>query len=675
MKRVLVVDDSEDGAYYLQALFRAQGWEVEVARNGADALERARRAPPDLVVSDLLMPVMDGYTLLKQWKLDATLQAAPFVVYTATYTDPEDEQLARRLGADEYIVKPVEPTELLARVASVKPAAAPTTASAQSSDLELDHTGVVVKKLEKKMAELNETTQMLKREEAALRMLDRAIRAVAEGIVVGDAREPGRPIVYVSPGFSTLTGYSQAEIVGKGLAVLAGPGTDMEARRELERGVEAGESCAVELVHYRKDGTQYWCHVTVSPILDGDGVRTHYVCVLSDVSERRLLEAQLRQAQKMEAVGRLSAGIAHDFNNLLSVILGYSSMLLGELAPGGRAHDDVQEIHNAGERAKELTRQLLAFSRQQVLELRPIDLNQLVLDMKKLLERLLGAGVELSLEVHERVGKISADYGQIQQIVMNLAVNAHDAMPAGGVLTIQTRAVERTAHEGGGPAGLPTGRYVMLRIADTGVGMDAATRERIFEPFFTTKAPGKGTGLGLSTVFGIVKQCAGYVFVESDVGRGTVFELFFPELEPTTAPGPRTREAPSATLRGGETILLVEDQAPVRDVTRVILERHGYRVLAAESGEEALAIGPEVELDLVITDVVMPRMNGRELAERLAVLRPKTPVVFTSGNIEDAFSKWKRSDLFRHYLQKPITPEVLLKKVRQVLDEQGTSTA
>jgi two-component system cell cycle sensor histidine kinase/response regulator CckA len=423
----------------------------------------------------------------------------------------------------------------------------------------------------------------------------------------------------------------------------------------------------VEITGLRRDGREIPVELAITPMrLEGAWLFSAFV---RDISERHLLESQLRQAQKMEAVGRLAGGIAHDFNNLLTAVLGSVDLVLDELGPEAPARGDVEEIRKAALRAGELTRQLLAFSRQQVLAPRVLDLNALVANMGKLLRRLIGEDVELRTALAPDLGAVKADPGQLEQVIANLVVNARDAMPEGGRLTVETANAELDKDYADQHFPVPPGSYVLLAVSDTGTGMDPETKSRIFEPFFTTKEQGKGTGLGLATVYGVVKQSGGYIWVYSEPGQGTAFKIYLPRVREAPEPA-RPSPAPAAPLRGSETLLLVEDDEMVRHLVSRMLKSRGYTVLTAADGTDTLRQleshrGP---IDLLITDVVMPGMSGREVALRVATLQPQVKVLYLSGYTDDAIVRHGVLEPGISFLQKPFSADALARKVREVLD-------
>ena len=422
-----------------------------------------------------------------------------------------------------------------------------------------------------------------------------------------------------------------------------------------------------------------WISTSARPLLDEDGNVRLAIAVFRDITERkktesqlRTSESQLRQAQKMEAIGRLAGGVAHDFNNLLTVIYGNTQFVLDQLPQGNPLRPDVEAVEEAAERAAALTRQLLAFSRKQALEAQPLDLNVVVGTLQKMLVRVIGENIELVSTGPKDLGVVRADLGQIEQVIMNLVVNAHDAMPRGGRLIISTANVDLDENEAKAHSA-PPGPYVMLSVADTGVGMSPETLSHIFEPFFTTKEQGKGTGLGLSTVFGITQQSGGHITVYSEAGHGSTFKIYFPRIVEAAGAG-SGRSLAGPAPGGTETILLAEDEAPLRALMGRRLRELGYQVLLASDGLEALTQQQQHQgpIHLIISDVVMPRMGGPEMVHRLLPLLPGVKVLFVSGYAAEALSPGEFEEAQPGYLQKPFTPETLARKVREVLDRVRT---
>jgi PAS domain S-box-containing protein len=510
-----------------------------------------------------------------------------------------------------------------------------------------------------------EQRQLIRERNEALRRSEARFARLAESGIVGIlfAGFDGH-IQDANDAFLKMVGYSRGELESGRLSWETL--TPSEYRPQSERiGKELHESgvaMPVEKEYLRKDGTRVSVIVGVA-VLEG----SECIGFVLDITERRRLEHRLQHAQKMEAIGSLAGGVAHDFNNLLSAILGYSSLLLQGLPPGSALHDDATEIHRAGERAAGLTRQLLALSRKQRLNPEVINLGTVVSEMQKLFRRLIGENIDLVTALAPHLRNVKADPSQIEQVIMNLVVNARDAMPGGGTLTIETSNVDVNGASAPHRAAVSAGSYVRLTVSDTGTGMDAATQERIFEPFFTTKKE-HGTGLGLSTALGIVQQSGGSIVVQSEVGRGSRFDVYLPETqEPARIALPAAEALPF--LRGNETILLVEDEAQVRKLARECLERHGCRVIEAAGPGEALRRSEQHEglIHLMVTDMIMPQMTGRELAERLRSSRPEMRVLYMSGYVEGSLLPPAVSGEQVAFLPKPFTPDSLLRKVRSTL--------
>ena len=527
-----------------------------------------------------------------------------------------------------------------------------------------------------KLVIVNRDTTERKRAEEALRRSEADFRSVVEDAPYGIYRASvtGR-LMQVNPALRKMLGYAQElDLLGKDLA------TDVfrhnaEYQRLAELLTHAEEVKDIEMEWKKQDDTPITVRCSGRRINDEQGIPAYFEVFAEDVTEKRVLEKQLRMAQKMEAIGRLSGGIAHDFNNLLGVIIGYSRVLRKSLGTENEHCEHAAEIEKAGQRAAAMTKQLLAFSRQQVLTPAILNLNTLVTDMEKMLPRLLGEDIEVSLEMDPELGSVKADQSQVEQVIMNLAVNARDAMPAGGKLKIKTANAQLDQSYTRTHPGSRVGNYVLLSVTDSGTGMDPGILAHIFEPFFTTKERGKGTGLGLATVYGIVKQSNGYIWVESSPGQGASFQIYLPLHVGQAAD--EQKHAPAEKLQGSERILLVEDSEPLKKLAQKFLEGAGFRVQSAGSGEEALEVAARFgrTFDLLLTDVVMPGINGRALAEQLLPRQPGMRVLYMSGYTDSFIAGHGVLEQGTHLLHKPFTDEVLIRKVREVLDGSSKSSS
>jgi two-component system cell cycle sensor histidine kinase/response regulator CckA len=477
-------------------------------------------------------------------------------------------------------------------------------------------------------------------------------------------------IVLVNGRAEQMFGYGRDEMLGSPMELLLPDSKRATHSRDrdgyFERPHIRPMGIGLDLAGRRKNGSEFPVEVSLSYVESDTG--SYAIAFVSDISQRKELEEQLLHAQKMEAVGRLAGGVAHDFNNMLTVISGYNRMILDELPVADPLRGYAEEVLNAAERAAGLTNQLLAFSRRQVMQPRVINVNTIMSQTQKMLQRLIGEDIALSMSLAPDIGNIRADPGHVEQSIVNLAVNARDAMPTGGRLTIETANVVLDENYARTHMGVAPGDFVMIAVSDSGHGMDAETRKRVFEPFFTTKAKGKGTGLGLATVYGIVKQTGGDIWVYSEPGCGTTFKLYFPRVAEQVGSLAASAGEP-ARKAGGETILVVEDEKAVRELTVRMLKHLGYIILTASSGAEALEISSahQGNIDLLLTDVVMPNMSGRQLADALLLLRPQTKVLFLSGYTENTVVHHGVLEKGVDFLPKPFTRENLAKKLREML--------
>jgi len=639
--RILVVDDAPEHAEMVKNFIHVSGaWSdaaIDTASSYDGALAKLRRAPAyDVAFFDYYLDRGDGLSLLK----DVRANGVDTQVIILTGRGAEEVAVeAMKGGAADYLNKSLLSAETLDR--TIRHALA-----------------------------LGAQERQRRAAEAALRESEERFRALVENSSDALLMIDMNGIVrYVSASSRRHLGWTPAAMLSRSLFEYLHPDDREFAEARMAEALRHPGSTITTEVRFKHEDGQ-WRTMDTSAVnrLEEPAVGA-IVITARDITERRRLENQLRQSQKMDAVGRLAGGVAHDFNNLLTAILGYCNLLLDDVPQENPMRGDLEEIRTAGERAAALTRQLLAFSRRQMLQPQTVDVNALIQQVEKMLQRLIGEDVELVTALSADLSAVRVDPASLEQVLVNLAVNSRDAMPLGGRLTVETANVELdTAYEATHAAIAP-GRYVMLAVSDTGHGMDAATSARVFEPFFTTKEQGKGVGLGLATVYGIVKQNGGYIWVYSEPGHGTTFKIYLPPIGAATEP--RTVEGHDARGKeqGWETVLLVEDEDAVRILAREVLRRQGYVVLEARHGLDALRVAERHAdpIQLMITDVVMPHMSGRDLAERLVLSHPNMKVLFISGYTDHAVM---HRELMpgSQFLQKPFTPAAFARKVRGVLD-------
>lgn len=642
--RILIIEDQVTDAELAERELRKASISFISRRveTKAALLQELQDFEPDLILSDYGLPQFTGLEalrLLKQQKIEV-----PFILVTGSLTEEVAVECMKE-GADDYILK-----SSLKRLPSA-----------------------VLNALEKKKVQ-RQKDEALK----AMERSDELSRLIAENthdlICLLDLEGN---FVYVSPSYGKILGYAPEELVSKNAFSLIHAEDRDRVEQSFRLALITKEDHNAEFRYEHRKGNWLFLDAIGSWVVDGKGTPWRAVIVSRDITERkrsdqalRDSQEQLRLSQKLEAIGQLAGGVAHDFNNMLTVISGYSEILLRECQAGSSMAEKIEEIRKAAKRSGDLTRQLLAFSRKQVLQPEIIDLNSLIENMGKMLRRLIGEDIEIITALKSGIGKIKADPGQMEQVVMNLVVNARDAMHNGGKIVIETTDVDLDEASARARMGVKAGPYVVLAISDTGCGIDAEKQKHIFEPFFTTKELGKGTGLGLSTVYGIVKQSEGSIWVISEVDKGTTFNIYLPRIK-AEMQLPRGNHNQAPQKKGSETLLVVEDEPMVRDLTLRLLQEAGYKVLDAGGGEDALRIAEEYDgpIHLMITDVVMPQMSGRELAECLARQRPETKVLYVSGYTTDAIVRHGVLEEGISFLEKPFTTNSLASKVREVLDD------
>jgi two-component system, cell cycle sensor histidine kinase and response regulator CckA len=695
MTTLLIVEDSATQALELSLLLESQGFQVNVAKDGLSGLERAHRFNYDAVLSDVVMPGIDGYELCRRLKSDAQTAGVPVILLTSL-TDPLDIIRGLECGADNFITKPYEPAYLLDRVRRLLDNKAMRTGRkvALGVDVMLMGKRFTINSEKEQMLDLlistfEEVLRSRQREyEARLseetvrvshRFLQSALDALSTQIAIVD---PSSTIVAANQRWRAFVEHAAPNwpSAGVGSNYMAlwkeAFAADAQNAATVAKGiaeVSRGERKAFSLQYSALlGGAKRWFTLTATRFEDRGGPLV--AIEHEDATDRKHLEQQLLHSQKMEAIGQLAGGVAHDFNNLLLVIGGYADLLARSLPQEDSRNADLSEIMQAVRAASALTQQLLAFSRQQRLQPAVVDINSVVADLNNMLRRLIGEDVHFTTQLDPDIGMVHADRNQLQQVLMNLVVNARDAMPNGGQILVSTSNVHIGTREGA-PSEVPAGDYVVLGVGDTGQGMDAATRARIFEPFFTTKAIGKGTGLGLSTVYGITRQSGGHVSVYSEPGEGTLFKIILPRVNSSSVPPSDPASPPLFAAALPATILIVEDNKSVRELLERVLRGAGYTVHSAGSPADARALraGTPDKIDMMLTDVVMPDMSGPLLAQQLRAERPDMKVILMSGYSGAALQERDDSIGDKAFLEKPFTSAQVLKAVRAVLHDRPMS--
>ncbi len=688
MPLVLITDDNSENRYILELLLKKNGFEVISTTNGKEALDALQTALPDLIVADILMPVMDGFALCGHVKSDDRFKHIPFVFYTATYTEPKDVELGLRLGAARFLLKPMETEALLQDLRQLLEEGGDErkgteTLSRDDTALLKQYNEALFRKLEKKMSDLQVANRRLEREikerqtiETELRRSEENLKMLLDTLPVGLswADRDGR-VQYVNRRFVELFGYDLGEIktiddwylntcpeVEDRARYLSMRKHAWDSAREKD-----GAIAAFDVRIQCKDGTFKDLSVTEAVIMDLQ------LAIFVDISERKELEQQLLQSQKLENIGNLAGGIAHDFNNVLTTVTGFAGILQMKMQSSDPLRSYVNELAAAGMRGAALTHQLLAFSRKQILDIRPIDLNETMANLQKMLQRLIREDVELSFSPFPQELPVMADVNQVEQVIINLVTNARDAMPRGGNLDIATGTADIDdafiRRNGYGEIG----RYAIITITDNGTGMDEITRQRIFEPFFTTKEVNKGTGLGLSVVYGIIRQHKGVIQVQSQSGKGSTFTVYLPLLKENrdieVAGWQKEEEAGFAG--GTETILFAEDNEMLRTMTGNILRENGYTVFVAEDGTSAVDLFRQHReaIDLVVFDLIMPGKRGLQAYLEILKEDPEVKALFVTGYSEDDVEREELSKRHLTVLMKPYNPISFLRKVREMLDK------
>lgn len=688
MKTILIVDDKRENNYLLEKLLQGNGFETIAAANGVEALALARKNPPHLIISDVLMPQMDGFTLCREWRKDPQLRGIPFVFYTATYTDPRDEELALSLGANRYIIKPLEPVQFLAEIKKILQAftagelISPAAVVSDDRVLLQHYNEALIRKLEQKMIQAEHAEQQLRHYSAELEKrideLQHASEKIAEQArlldIAHDAilvRDMNDKLLYFNKAAERLYGWTFEEmqtldakmyIYEKDFKIL-----EEGKRRSIETGEWEGE-----IHQIARDGRQLSILTRWSLVRDAAGNPTARLIINRNVTEQRILEAQLRRTQRLESLGTLASGIAHDLNNVLAPILMATDIMENQIAEP-QMKKMIRSLRSSAMRGSDIVKQVLAFARGSEKEFSPQQLRYVVSEIETMIKETFPKNITLKVSLAKEIHPVLGDATQLSQILMNLCVNARDAMPNGGQLTISCSNIAIDTTYARMRAGARPGDYIVLGVTDTGSGIPKEIQEKVFEPFFTTKETGKGTGLGLSTVFTIVKDHKGFIDLYSEVGKGSTFKVYLPAIK---------YEEPAAVMKrkivlpsgNGEVILIVDDELTVLQITKETLESYGYKALIAADGAEALSAfsgAGNGAITLLLIDVNMPVMDGPTCIAAVRKIDPSIRVILSSG-VPGEIDSVKVSNLhIDGYITKPYTAEKMLTTIQQVLRQDA----
>ncbi len=689
--KILIAEDSEDSSAMLALALTGHGYEVMSGTNGVEALRLARATPPDLIISDIMMPEMDGFELCRQIKADHKLNKIPFIFYTATYTEHQDEELAVALGASHFLIKPLEPQVFIATIQEIltAPLSEKLCVTQQpvkeKNELNELHLHSVCKKLDKKVRTLEQEREALKKNEEKLKKFAKQLSQAQKISHLGsweldlvnnelNCSDEMYSIFEVVP---EVFGQSYDQFYDN-FVDFVHPDDRELVYNEHTDSVRNRRPCDIEFRLLMKDGKIKYVNERRETTYDESGKPLLTFGTVLDITERKhsekereKLQEQLTNVQKMESMGRLASGIVHDFNNMIVVILGFAELALEKMEQSHPLFTDLQEIFKAANRSANLTRQLLAFARKQMTVPKVLVLNELVEEMINMLNQLIGKDIDLAWLPDADLWQIKVDPVQIEQVLTNLCVNARDAIPGVGKITVETKNVALDEAYCAESSGVVPGDYVMLCIIDDGCGMDKETHNKIFEPFFTTKGEGQGTGLGLAMVYGIVKQNNGFISADSEPGEGTTFKIYLPRY--TGKSQQIQKEGLLEQVRSGnETILLVEDMPALLEMITRIFKRQGYTVLAATTPSEAISLSRKYsgQIHLLVTDVVMPEMNGRYLANELLSRYLNLKILFMSGYTADVIDHMGMLAKGSLFIQKPFENKDLIAKVREVLDSK-----